>query len=235
MGINAITVGIWAAAALSSGGSEDPYWSYVSMLLHADDLTDSSSYEHSYISINNVSVVSNNIRLASTASYMRYKTVSELKMESDDFTIEFHVTAINLTADGNIVSNGEAYTISIPNYRVELLSTGKIRFLFGKSYYRYGSIIGDIESTLSISVGVKTHVAITKSGTTYRIFIGGLLDKEAVYATAPYDTTTQAFFAIGNNSVSGSAVADIDNLRITKGVARYTSNFTPPTQAFPNN
>ena len=40
----------------------------------------------------------------------------------------------------------------------------------------------------------------------------------------------------GNDGVSPTASFSgyIDDFRITKGIARYTSNFTPPTAPFPD-
>jgi hypothetical protein len=39
-----------------------------------------------------------------------------------------------------------------------------------------------------------------------------------------------------NDRTSGTTCVDgyIDEVRITKGIARYTANFTPSPQAFPN-
>jgi hypothetical protein len=47
---------------------------------------------------------------------------------------------------------------------------------------------------------------------------------EQVYIGRRWDTEGTASYFSGY----------IDELRITKGVARYTANFTPPTAAFPN-
>ena len=243
MGINAITIGIWAAAggtgSVPTNFYADPYWDNVAILLHGDVLTDSSKYARTVVTNNSVDVSSVSAKFGTGAlsfnaasDYLQYATATELKMTSGDITIEFWINPSNLASNAGVLSNGEAIAVSLPNYRVELQSTGKIRFLFGASYNYYGSIIGDMLTTTAISTSTYSHVAICKKGTTYLIFINGVLDVSAVYTTDPYDTTTSAFFRIGANGVLPSFIGYIDDLRITNGVARYTANFNPPTASF---
>jgi hypothetical protein len=55
--------------------------------------------------------------------------------------------------------------------------------------------------------------------------------------TDPNSYLVSSVVAIGrssNNGIYGGLNAHIDELRITKGVARYTAAFTPPSSPFPN-
>ena len=80
------------------------------------------------------------------------------------------------------------------------------------------------------------HVAISREGTTLRVFVDGSLDGTA---TTSRDLTAQGGI-VGANinkvlNVTGASVFSgyIDDYRVTKGVARYTANFVPPTIPLP--
>jgi hypothetical protein len=94
----------------------------------------------------------------------------------------------------------------------------------------YASSADRITSS-ALSTATWYHIAVSRSGANTRMFVNG------TQAGSTYtDTNNYAAGAIG---VGGRADATIplngyiDDLRITKGIARYTANFTPPQVALP--
>ena len=86
----------------------------------------------------------------------------------------------------------------------------------------------------ALSTGQWYHIALTRdSSSDNRMFVDGTQTGSTVSNSTNLTGTTIAY--IGANYVGGDALNGyIDDLRITKGVARYTTTFTPPTAAFPN-
>jgi len=74
------------------------------------------------------------------------------------------------------------------------------------------------------------HVAVSRSGSNTRLFIDGV--QQAIYTSA-YTIPSTATYALVGGEAGASYPFNgyIDDLRITKGVGRYTANFTPPTAA----
>ena len=92
----------------------------------------------------------------------------------------------------------------------------------------YGS--GDIFNySYTFTQGTWVHIAVTRSGTSLRIFINGT----QLSSTVTNSTNWGAITRIGAIDSGGSQnfLGYIDDLRITK-FARYTANFTPPTGTF---
>jgi hypothetical protein len=90
----------------------------------------------------------------------------------------------------------------------------------------------DRAQSASFSDGVWNHVAVTRNGTTLRVFLNGVVSSSTYTTSANIANNTLRIGTRGN--ASGEWFHGyIDELRITKGVARYTENFTPPSEPFP--
>jgi hypothetical protein len=89
-------------------------------------------------------------------------------------------------------------------------------------------------STQTVSATTWTHLAVTRSGSSLKLFVNGINDGTATNSANLSNGLTQIGRELYNNATGAQLNGYIDDLRITKGIARYTANFTPPTAAFPD-
>lgn len=82
-----------------------------------------------------------------------------------------------------------------------------------------------ISTSATLQINTWQHVAFTKAGDVYRIFLNG-----ALVGTA---TNTLAVARPNNVQTGANCIGFIDEYRYTADVARYTASFTPPTAVFP--
>ena len=90
-------------------------------------------------------------------------------------------------------------------------------------------------SSGSITTGTWFHFALCRSGSSMKMFFDGTQTGSTYTASVNYTVGTK--LGIGTSTFAlDSSILDgyIDDLRITKGFARYTATFTPPTAALPD-
>lgn len=154
-----------------------------------------------------------------------------LAVGSGNFTIEMWV---------NAADNGSTVGGSYPRLFTFGTAQGagciECYNLSGTMYVDISATGGPISFTASTLLNSTwNHYAISRDGTSLKAFVNGT----QVGTTGTNSTninlaaTTQSW--IGAISASaGNFNGYIDDLRITKGIARYTANFTAPTKAFPD-
>lgn len=79
------------------------------------------------------------------------------------------------------------------------------------------------------------HVALCRDGSNWRLFVDGVIVGTFTNAGALYNASTLIRYGVSqiDGTVEWPLDGKLDEWRITKGVARYTSNFSPPLVEFP--
>ena len=75
------------------------------------------------------------------------------------------------------------------------------------------------------------HFALVRSGSTIKLYIDGTADSTTRSDSGTYLMGQTSTLTIGADGSGNDFRGYINDLRITNGLARYTTNFTPPTSA----
>ena len=139
-----------------------------------------------------------------------------------DFTIEMWIYPTSLAAE--IILYDQRPITTNGYYPVIYMLSGQLRYFINGTDTITGS---------TLSTNTWYHVAICRSGTSTKMFLNGTQTGSTWTDSSIYlNGTNRPIIAThGYNPGQSSYTGYIDDLRITKGVARYTSNFTPPTAA----
>jgi Concanavalin A-like lectin/glucanases superfamily len=157
-----------------------------------------------------------------SGQYLQLSSVSTQFNLVGDFTIEAWIYPIGIPSAFGIFQAGPdnsigPWSLFIANYP----SFPVIAFKAG-SYFDY---LG----TNAVPYNVWSHIAVVRSGGVLTYYLNGEVDTVfSSFGTAPLIPSTATAF-VGTTEGIFSTIGNISNLRIVKGVAVYTSAFTPST------
>jgi hypothetical protein len=163
-----------------------------------------------------------------------YLRTNDFGLTSGDFTIEAWV---RLKAMPTSDSWPAAY-----NSWMEIVGVGTTgsadgwQFRIGQTQLAFG-VNGDntaVTGPHGMSTGTWYHLAVTRSGNVYAVYVNGFMVGSATYTAQ--QPGSGAYGWVGSETGQGAYLNGyIDDLRITKGGAIYSSTgFTPPTSALTN-
>lgn len=150
-------------------------------------------------------------------------THADYRFGTADFTIEFWHKITSLS-NCNIYDQRSAVGVAAcPT--IYVYSTGSV------GYFRSGV---EVCATAAgkVTAGTWNAIAVTRSGTTLRIFVNGVLSASGT-DSVNYNSTDNCI-GLGSKEIGQANEQFWDELRVTNGYCRYTTNYTLATNPFPN-
>ena len=158
--------------------------------------------------------VSDNVTLASSDGF---------NMGDGDFTIE---AWYYFTSFGSSFGIWDQWSGSSSGNSQVWMSSGSAGTM--KWYYNGSSLLS---SNTTLSTGQWYHIVLTRHSGTLKFYINGTVDSNTQSFSSNYGKTGTVYLGDQHAGGGGTPNYYIDDLRVTKGLARYTSNFTAPTSA----
>lgn len=228
----------------------DPYYSNVSLLLHMNGANGSTSFVDS--SPSPLSLTRNgNTLIQSTPSlsgggsvyfdgngdWINTGNVSAVDVIGSSFTVEAWIYPLTYKAAGMRIAAASG-GVAIFNsglgihWLMQLDSVGRLVFQWWN-----GSAAAGLQTTATVSLSTWTHVAASLTGSNLYLAVNGVVQSFIGIGSVvrPGSVPAMTIATIGGEGagVSTAYQGYMDEVRLTKGVARYTSNFTPLASEFP--
>jgi len=155
-----------------------------------------------------------------TTDYLTYPYTAQLSLLEADFTIEAWVYITSASTQSTLITFGSETT----NRFVVAVNTARqlIADIFGTATNTF--------TGATVTLNSWTHVAVVRSGSTITGYLNGSSVGSATSSATLGNSTGGV--TVGRGNSSEYFIGYIDDMRVTKGYARYTANFTPPTTAF---
>jgi hypothetical protein len=221
--------GVWARQS-------DPYWSSVVLLLKCDGtdasttFTDVSNAAHTITANGNAQVDTAqskfggaSLLLDGTGDYLSAASSTDWAFGTGDFTVEFFFrkTANGPSGFDNAMSTADNAGTGAGGWFIELSTSRGLNVNFAAV-----QVLTAADSGWGTD-GAWHHFALCRAGTALSAYIDGT----SVDGDTNSTDLAQTALRIGDEAGFEFA-GHIDEIRITKGVARYTANFTAPTTEF---
>ena len=147
---------------------------------------------------------------------------ASLAFGTGEFTVEMYFIAD--TVSGNDVLYDSRASTGSPSDGFSIVRNGNELKTYTSGAYQ-------VTSSVTLSTGQRYHLAVTREGTTQKMY----LDGTQVGSATVSNNFSQQKATIGSD-VNGSENWDgfISNVRLVKGTAVYTANFTAPTANLTN-
>lgn len=233
--------------------ADDVYFDNVVVLLHGDGLdasmttVDSSSYARTITGSGNAqldtaqSKFGGGSMLFDTSDDAFFAPSSaDFNLSTIDFTIECWIRRTDTTSQNHAIVCRD----SIGGTRGWLFYLGDGTggsTLHALSFAGWsGATTATAYHNSAIPINTWTHVAVTRESGTFKIWQGGTLVvtqsgfTSLSIASPSTPLCVGSLYATAGLFASSSLGGNIDDLRITTNVARYTADFLPPEKAFSN-
>lgn len=156
-----------------------------------------------------------------SGDYVTVENRDEWNFGTDDFTVDFWLKRNTIDSYQQVVGNTSFQLCRFnPDNKID-------------TYWNSDPLRTITTNTYS-STSEWYHIAIIRYNNTITFYVNGVADGSVDMTGVSVDLNE---FGIGGLSDYGSQMFDgwIDEFRISKGIARWTTGFTPPTRAYGNN
>ena len=156
-----------------------------------------------------------------SGDYLTVASNAAFGMGTGDFTIECWVNPSAFTGSGNVLVDMRSGTEPSVRPDLEYNSSGTLNYrVNGSTVISGGTLV----------IGTWSHVAICRSGTTTKMFLNGTQVGSSYTDSNNYGASAACRIGADDDGSPNAYVNGfMSNVRVVKGTAVYTANFTPPT------